>query len=112
MGATAQQVPSKTESEVVNGAVSFVDVLDKGERLTGTPTIDAVTDLTFANILVSTVILIINNNSVPAGMAVQFSVSGGLAATGTYTIPVVCGTDSIPAQTRRGKLTLTVESDS
>ena len=111
MGATAQQVPSKTVGEVVNGAVSFAGVLDDGELLTGVPTIDAVAGLTFANIAVSTTILTINGKSVPVGLVVQFNVSGGVVANSPYTIPVSCGTDSTPAQTRRGKLIMEVESD-
>ena len=111
MSATAQQLPSKTVSEVRNAAVSFDDVLDEGELLTGTPSVDAVTDLTFSNIAVSTTILEINGKDVPVGRAMQFKVTGGLVANSPYTIPVQATSDSTPAQTLRGKCLLEVESD-
>ena len=110
MSATAQQLPSKTVSEEANGSISYVGKLDEGELLTGTPTIDAVTGLTFSNIAVNIIELQINGKTVPIGMAVQFKVTGGVAGV-TYTIPVSCGTNSTPAQTRRGKCLLEVESD-
>ena len=112
MGATAQQVPSKTGGEDRNVSVSFVGKLDAGELLTGSPTVDAVTDLTFSNVAVNTAILEdVNGKDVPVGMAVQFKVTGGLVANSPYTIPVACGTDATPAQTLRGKLIMEVESD-
>ena len=109
MSATAIQSNSKTVSEVVLASVSFAGKLDAGEKLTGVPTIDVVSGFTFSNASVSTAILTINNKSVPIGEAIQFKIVGGTV--GSYVIPVSCDTDSTPAQTRRGKLLLTVESD-
>lgn len=97
-------------SEVRLCSVSFDGKLDAGESLTGTPSVDAVAGLTFSNASVSTSELTINGVSVAAGRALQFMVAA--SATGEYTIPVSCSTDSTPAQTLRAKLSLTVESDS
>ena len=110
MGVTAEQVNSKTVSEIVNISVSFVGKLDEGEKLTGVPTVDAVAGLTFSAAVVSTEILTINKKRVPAGEAIQFSELGG-STVGSHTIPVACSTDSVPPQLRRGKLLLVVESD-
>ena len=107
---TAPQINHKTVSEVRNDAVSFAGKLDVGELLTGTPTIPAVTDLTFSNKVVSTAALTINGVSVPIGEAVQFKVSGGVAGK-RYTIQISCATDATPAQTLYGSVILDVEAD-
>ena len=112
----APQRNDKTVSEVRNVAVSFSGKLDSGELLTGTPTVTEVEPsspqaLTFASIAVSTAILTINNISTPVGEAVQFSVSGGVA-NAVYLIEVACGTDSTPAQTLYGTITLRVRGNS
>ena len=112
----APQRNSKTVSEVRNVAVSFSGKLDSGELLTGTPAITEVSAsspqaLTFSNIAISTAILTINDISTPIAEAVQFKVSGGVANT-TYTIKIVIGTDSTPAQTLYGSIILKVKADS
>lgn len=111
MAATSLQTNTKTVSEVVNCSVSFVGKLDEGEKLTGVPTVDAVAGMTFSLANVSTEILTINGKKVPTGEAIQFSILVG-STLGSYKIPVSCDTDSVPPQTRRGKLLLTVETDS
>lgn len=113
MSNTAQQVPSMTLSEVRVASVSFIDKLDDGELLTGTPVVDAVTGFTFENVAVNTAALTINGKSVAIGQAVQFKVTRTTAvvADSPFTIPVSCGTDRSPAQTLRGKLLLALESD-
>lgn len=112
----APQRNSKTVSEVRNTAVSFSGKLDDGELLTGTPTVvevDASSPqaLAFSNIAINTAILTINDISTPIGEAVQFSVSGGIA-NAVYVIKIACGTDSTPAQTLYGSVTLRVRADS
>jgi hypothetical protein len=98
----------KHPSEVRNCAVSFVNVLDSGELLTGTPTVSATpTGLTFASIKVNTVALTINGATVAVGQAVQFKVTGGTSGV-KYQIEVSCGTDATPAQTLYAELDLLV----
>jgi len=107
---TARQSRVMALSEVRLCSVSFDGKLDAGESLTGTPSVDSVTGLTFSNESVSTSALTIDGATVSAGRALQFKVTA--SAIGIYTIPVSCGTDSTPAQTLRAKLPLIVESDS
>ena len=112
----APQRNTKTVSEVRNVAVSFSGKLDSGELLTGTPTVTEVDPsspqaLTFSNIAINTAILTINDIPTPIGEAVQFKVSGGVA-NAVYVIKIMCGTDSTPAQTLYGTITLRVRADS
>ncbi len=90
----------KAVNEVRNVAISFVGVLDSGEDLTGTPTVEevATSDLTFGNQRVSTVVLEINGTSVPIAKAAQFKVNGGVANK-LYTIRITAGSTATPAQT-------------
>jgi len=115
MSHTAPQRQSKAVSAVRNIAVSFSGHLDDGELLTGTPTISDTASpspevLTFSNPVVSTAALTINGISVPAGEAVQFSVSGGVAD-GEYTIKIAAATDATPQQTLIGRVVLSVDAD-
>ena len=110
----APQRNTKTVSEVRNSAVSFSGKLDDGELLTGTPTVTEVNPsspqaLTFVSVAVSTKILTINDIATPVGEAVQYSVSGGVADA-VYTILIACNTDSTPAQSLEGTVTLRVRS--
>lgn len=114
MSHTAPQRPSVPEGSVRNFIVTFSIPLDSGELLTGTPTVvdsspNSPEELTITNKVVNTAILTLDNGdgsttSVPIGEAVQFSVSGMLAATGSYTINITVGTDATPAQTLPGKV--------
>jgi len=84
-------------------SVSYDDVLDSGESLTGTVTIAedgaaSGSTLTLANASVSSAALTINHKSVAAGRAVQFKASGMEADT-TYSVKLTVATDSTPAQT-------------
>lgn len=108
---TAPERPVLVPGETRNFAVSFGDVVDSGELLTGTPTVaeETTSDLTIANKAVNTAALTINGKSVAIGQAVQFKVSGQLAtgtvrgdesiATGNYEIKITVSTDATPAQT-------------
>lgn len=100
MSGTSRERPVMIEGETRNGKVSFVDLLDSGESLTGTPTVAEVTtsDLTISNAAVSAAALTILGESVAAGKAVQFKVTGGSAGT-TYLLRVTVSTDATPAQT-------------
>lgn len=89
--------------------------LDVGELLTGTPTITELTDgvassdLSFSNQAVNTAALTINGQSVAAGQAVQFKVSGGVNGQ-TYTIRITVATNATPAQTLQEDMVLSVRS--
>ncbi len=97
----APQVPEAYVSETRNFAVSFVNMLDAGELLTGTPTIteETTTDLTISNKAVNTAALTINGASVAIGQAVQFKVVGQKVSGSPYTIKITVGTTATPAQT-------------
>lgn len=97
---TAPQKPTVAPGEVRNFAVSFANVLDSGELLAGTPTVEeeTTTDLTIASNVVSTAALTINGSSVAAGAAVQFKASGFVDGT-SYRIKITVATDATPAQT-------------
>lgn len=112
MAVTAPQRHVKTESEVVNVAIDMRGLLDEGELLTGTPTVEEVdtTDLTIASQAISVATLLINGESVAAGQAVQFSVAAGEPDT-DYTIRITVTTTSTPAQTRIVRARLRVIPD-
>jgi len=114
----APQRPYKSISGIRNVAISFSDMLDVGELLTGTPIVTEVsssaspnTDLTISNKVISTASLTINDVVVPIAEAVQFSITGGLVANSPYSITVSIGTDSTPTQTLIGTVVLTVIDD-
>ncbi len=93
-------------------AVSFVDVLESGELLTGTPLVVEVTssDLTLENKAVNTAELTINGKTVAIGQAVQFKMTGQKVSGSSYTIKVTASTDATPAQTFVRKLIVLVEA--
>jgi len=99
---TAYQRPVAAEGEYNNFAVSFIGVLDDGELLTGTPTVEEqdTSDLTIVCETVSTTVLTINGVSVPAGKAVQFRVDGQLVANSIYTLKITVNTNSVPCQVK------------
>ena len=110
----APQRPFKSVSGTRNVAVSFADMLDSSELLSGTPTIaeQTTSDLTLGSKLVSTAILTINSVSVAIAEAVQFNIIGGTVANSPYSIQISVDTDSTPAQTLIGTVVLTVIADS
>ena len=105
MSGLAPQIPCVVDGETRNGKINYTDVLDSGELLTGTPTLTEITtsDLTFANVAISTGDLTILGNTVITAQAVQFKVTGMLAGV-LYTVEVSSGTDSTPAQTLKSKI--------
>lgn len=106
---TAPDVQFKSTSEVRLASVSFLDKLDSGELLTGTPTAAEVTtsELTLASVAQNTAALTINGRAVAINQAVQFKITGGTANT-AYTILVTATSDSTPAQTFKGLVKLFV----
>lgn len=95
----APQIHTKHPDAAQNAAVSFDELLEGAEALTGTPTVTgSPSGLTIDNARVSTGELTIDGQTVATGRAVQFRVSGGTSGD-THTIKVVCGTTSSPAQT-------------
>jgi hypothetical protein len=97
---TAPEQPVAVPGEERNFAVSFVDVLDSGELLTGTPAVVELvsSDLTIENKVVNSSTQVINDVSVAAGLAVQFSAKDFVEATVAYRVQITVSTDSTPAQ--------------
>lgn len=109
---TAPQRPTLAVGETRLFSVSFVDVLDSGETLTGTPTVvDNGTSgtLTIASASVNSTALTILGESVAIGQAVQFKVSGQALASSPYTLKITVSTTSSPAQTLVRYVKFTVE---
>ena len=100
MSVEAPQVYQIAASETRMVSVDFGPLLETGELLTGTPTLDEINsaDLTLASGQVNTGALTIDGESVAIGEAVQFLVSGAQADT-SYVVRVTCGTDASLAQT-------------
>jgi len=94
-----QEIPSKSSTEIRNGAISLDELLEATESITGTPTITATpSGLTFASVAANTINAVIKGVAVAAGRAVVFRVSGGTSGT-RYTGTLTVGTDATPAQT-------------
>lgn len=95
------QQPTISAGDLEVASISYVNHLNSGELLTGTPTVVEVTtsDLTLGNKIVSTTAYTDKetNESVAAGQAVQFTVT--TATAGLYRIRVTATTDSTPART-------------
>jgi hypothetical protein len=109
----AAEMPTLAVGETNNFAVSFANVLDSGELLTGTPTVadeGSATDLTISNVTVNSAALTINGLSVAAGEAVQFKVRGQSVAKSPYTLKITVTTDSSPAQTKVRAIRFNVEA--
>lgn len=106
---TAPQRRTKTVGETRNVAVSFVDVLDVGELLTGTPTVVEVTstDLTLTNNAVNGSSLVVNGEACLAGQVVTFTVAGGVAGT-TYEIRITATSNASNPQTLQATVRLKV----
>lgn len=102
---TANQIRYITANEIRNAIVSFDDRLDTGEKLTGTPVITSAAGLTIANKTVNSAAVTVDGESVGIGKAVQFTVSTATSGE-RYTITIKCTTDSTPAQTLEGFVTL------
>lgn len=95
-GVTAPQQPITAVGDIESGAIGFIDQLESGETLTGSPTITEQTtdDLTISGVAVNSSTLTIDGVSHTAGQAVQFAVSGMLLTHTPYTLKVVVTTSS------------------
>lgn len=104
---TAPQIRSVSLGEERIISVDFMGKLDSGELLSGTPSIAEVGTslLAITNKSVSTVELVINGSSVPAGGAVQFKVAPG-SLVGSYSVDILCGTTA--GQTIEGRVSIRV----
>lgn len=109
---TAPQRRTKTVGETRNVAVSFVDVLDEDELLTGTPTVVEVTsaDLTLSNKAVNSGAMTVNGVACLAGQVVTFTVAGGVADT-DYQIRITATTNASNAQTLQATVRLRVKAN-
>lgn len=102
----------KTVSEARNVAVDFYNMLDTGELLTGTPTVEEITTsaLTLANKAINSTTQNVNGASRAAGQVVTFKVTGGSAGV-LYKIKITVSTDATPAQTFIRSIALWVGAD-
>lgn len=100
---TAPQFPIAAVGETRAFAIGFIDVLDSGELLSGTPTVAEVTtaDLTLTQKRVNTATISINGVDHLAGQAVQFLASGFVAGR-TYEVRATCATNATYPQTLIG----------
>lgn len=103
----SQALQSRTQKSTAtrNHVVDFSGSLEDDEYLTGTPTVTSSAGLALTNKQVTSAMKKINGKRVPARKAVAFTAAG---TPGTYTIEILCGTTSDPAEIVDGTLTLTV----
>src|SRR5262245_17545898 len=109
---TISKVCVKSVDEGRNVAVDLCGKLDPDELLTSPLSVLEVTsaDLVLSNRAISTVDLIIEEDTVPAGQAVQFRVAGGVRGK-TYTIEIKVRTSSSPPQDLEENVKLKVTAD-
>lgn len=102
----ALQIRSQKSTETRNHGVDCTGSLEDDEKLIGTPTITATpAGLTLSNKQVTTTMKKIVGKRVPAGKAIAFSAVG---VAGSYTINILCGTNSSPPEIVEGELTLII----
>lgn len=89
---TCPQTYEVTPTELNGVAVDYSGVLRDGEICVGTPTV-TMTGLTLSSPAVSTSHLRINGESVQAGKAITFIVTGGVDGT-DYNIKTACSTSA------------------
>ena len=107
----ALQKPTIYDGETRLGSISFVGLLDEGEKLSGTPTVEDIvtpSDLTITNVSIGTAAKTINKKLVAANKYVLCKIVGQVAGT-TYTVEAPGGTNSSPAQTLKIKASFTTE---
>lgn len=92
-GITCPQIYSVTPTEVNGMAVDCRGLLRQGEVLTGSPTVTTASGPTISSSAVSTAEQLINGESVPAGMAVTFTFTGGTDGV-DYAVKISCGTSA------------------
>lgn len=89
---TCREAYYATPTEVNGVLVDYRGVLRHGEVLTGTPTI-TVSGPTTSSPAVTTAVQLINGESVEAGKAISFTITGGTDGT-DYAIKTACGTSA------------------
>lgn len=110
MTSTAPQIQTMSAAETRLVSVDFSGKLDSGELLTGTVTTTvSPTGPTISNAAVNSTTLTINGESVAAGQAVQFKITGVTAAT-EYVVTLTVATDSTPAETLTGAVAIKVDA--
>lgn len=92
MAAKAPQLHPVSTEETRTVSVSFAEMLDSGELLSGTPDIQCSANLTISAAQVTSDVAEINGEQVIAGNAVQFHVAGSVP--GLYPIEIVCNTNA------------------
>ena len=99
MPVECRQYPTLPVASIRNPAIDMSPQLAAGELMTGTPTVteSGSSDLTISSVAVSTTTLTILGDSVAAGKAIQWSMSGMVAGT-EYTLIVEGDTDASPTQ--------------
>lgn len=109
---TISKVCTKAVDEVRNVAVDMRGKLDPDEVLLDNLVIVEVTsaDLTLSSRAISVDDLLIEDDTVPAGQAVQFEVAGGVKGK-TYTIRITVNTSSSPPQTLIENIKLRITAD-
>ena len=107
--ASEEPVLAVGETNIIS--VSFADVLNEGELLTGTPAIVEITtsDLTVSNNQINTTALTMGDHIIAIGKAVQFKLIGQVVVSSPYTMKITVLTDSTPPQTKVRGITFTVE---
>lgn len=90
----APQIATVSVGETRNVIISFDSALAAGETITGTPTAveQTTADLTITSVAATVAEQTVLKDTVAAGRAVTFAVSGGLAAGSPYTIAVTIST--------------------
>lgn len=102
----ALQARTQKSTETRNHAVDMSGSLEDDEILIGTPVVTpSPAGANLSNKQVSTSTRKINGKRVRAGQAILFTCAG---APGGYTISILCGTNSNPAETVEGTLPLTI----
>ena len=109
MPITLSQIPTVSVGDTEVGFIDLQDQLDAGELLTGTPTVveQTTSDLTIANVEVTTAAETILNRAVAIGKAIQFRVSGFQSGV-TYRLRCTVTTDTTPSRTLVRDVTLEV----
>lgn len=106
MSIKAPEIYRISTDETRNVSVDFTNVLDSGETISGTPTVECSANLTISGEQANTTTVTIKGVTVAIGLAAQFTVSS--ATPGKYLIDVKCATTE--SQTVEGIVTLIVVS--
>lgn len=104
MASTAPQIHNISTDETRNVSVDMTALLDDGETITGSPTVQCDASITVTNEQYNAAAVTINGVSVAAGKAVQFTVEP--SARGLYPVEIVAQTSE--GQTLEATIKLSV----